>query len=229
MPLAPSRSDRAASARARSPHRCLPRRGRHDLVHQPPFDGAFAAHAFLGGAEDVGAVAADTALVGQAGQAAGAGQHRQQRQFRQRNGRAAVVDQHDVVGGHRELIAAAGRAAADRGQVGLAGIFAGVLDRQSGFVGELAEIHLVAVRGLAEHADVGAGAEHAFLGGTQDDGPDLGMLEAQPLHGVGEFDVDAEVVGIQFQFVAVRSGRRPDRRPCVSVATGPSKDSFQWR
>ena len=59
------------------PHLCLPGGGRDDLVHQPPFDGAFAAHAFLGGAEDVGAVAADPALVGQPGQAAGAGQHRQ--------------------------------------------------------------------------------------------------------------------------------------------------------
>ncbi len=30
------------------------------------------------------------------------------------------------------------------------------------------------------------------------------MLEAQALDGVGEFDIDAEVVGIQFQFVAVQ-------------------------
>ena len=28
------------------------------------------------------------------------------------------------------------------------------------------------------------------------------MLEAQPLDGVGEFDVDAEIVGIQFELVA---------------------------
>ena len=31
----------------------------------------------------------------------------------------------------------------------------------------------------------------------------LGMLEAQPLHGVGEFDVDAEIVGIQLELIAL--------------------------
>src|SRR6185369_11505619 len=31
---------------------------------------------------------------------------------------------------------------------------------------------------------------------------DLGMLEAQPLHGVGQFDVDAKVVGIELELVA---------------------------
>src|ERR1700681_1278548 len=29
------------------------------------------------------------------------------------------------------------------------------------------------------------------------------MLEAQPLHGVGEFDVDAEIVGIQLELIAL--------------------------
>ena len=57
------------------------------------------------------------------------------------------------------------------------------------------------------------------LAGAQDDGLDLGMFEAQPLDGVGEFDIDAEVVGIQFQLVAVHQaaggidihGQRGDR------------------
>src|SRR5204862_106697 len=31
---------------------------------------------------------------------------------------------------------------------------------------------------------------------------DLGMLEAQPLHGVGQLDVDAEVVGVELELVA---------------------------
>ena len=31
---------------------------------------------------------------------------------------------------------------------------------------------------------------------------DLGMLEAQALHGIGQFDIDAEVVGIELQLVA---------------------------
>ena len=28
------------------------------------------------------------------------------------------------------------------------------------------------------------------------------MFEAQPLHGVGEFDIDAEIVGIQLELIA---------------------------
>ena len=31
----------------------------------------------------------------------------------------------------------------------------------------------------------------------------LGMLEAQPLHRVGEFDIDAEIVGIQLELIAL--------------------------
>src|SRR5439155_22160925 len=63
----PARARRPAGAR-----RELPRalgddlgeaRAWHDFVHQPPLDGALALDAFLGGAEEVGAVAAYVALV----------------------------------------------------------------------------------------------------------------------------------------------------------------------
>ena len=54
-----------------------------------------------------------------------------------------------------------------------------------------------------QHADVGAGAEHAVLARAQHHHLHPGMLEAQPLHGVGEFDVDAEVVGIQLELIAL--------------------------
>ena len=53
-----------------------------------------------------------------------------------------------------------------------------------------------------QHADIGAGAEHARLARTQQDDLHLGMLEAQPLQRVGELDVDAEIVGIQLQQIA---------------------------
>src|ERR1700683_4806321 len=43
---------------------------RHNLVHEPPLDGALALHAFLGGAEHVGVVAAHLAFVGYAGEPA---------------------------------------------------------------------------------------------------------------------------------------------------------------
>ena len=107
-----------------------------------------------------------------------------------------------MVGSHGEFVTSASRAAGNRGQVGLAGVFAGVLDRQSGFVGELAEIHLVAVGSLAEHADIGTGAEDAGLGGAEHDCLDLGMFKAQSLDGVGEFDIDTKVVRIQLELVS---------------------------
>ena len=44
-----------------------------------------------------------------------------------------------------------------------------------------------------------------------DDTADFRMLEAQPLHRVVEFDVDAEVVGIELELVT--RARRPGRRP----------------
>src|SRR5712691_4409642 len=46
---------------------------RHELVHQPPLDGALALDPLLGGAEDVGAVAAHVALVHEPGEPAGPG------------------------------------------------------------------------------------------------------------------------------------------------------------
>ena len=52
-----------------------------------------------------------------------------------------------------------------------------------------------------EHEDVRAGAEDPFLEAVDDDRVNLGMLEADPLNGVGELDVDAEVVRVQLQTV----------------------------
>ena len=53
-----------------------------------------------------------------------------------------------------------------------------------------------------QHADIGAGAEHPILARAQQHHLHAGMLETQPLHGVGEFDVDAEIVGIQLELIA---------------------------
>ena len=103
----------------------------------------------------------------------------------------------------RELVAAAGGRAVHDAEKALAGILAGILDGVAGLVGELAEVDLVRVARAGQHADVGAGAEHAILARAQQHGFHLGMLETQPLHGVGEFDVDAEIVGIQLELVAL--------------------------
>src|SRR5262245_2380684 len=57
------------------------------------------------------------------------------------------------------------------------------------------------MRRLAEHADIGAGAEHVVLARLDDDAADLRMLEAQALHRVVQFDVDAKIVGIELELV----------------------------
>ena len=204
MPLPlPLRFEAAANSFARSAIFAFELAVRRDLVDQAPLHRALALDAFLDGAEEVGVVAAHLALVDDARQPAGAGQHRKQRHFRQRHGGRAVVGEDDVIGRKRELIAAAGRGAVDDGDEALAGIFAGVLEAVAGLVGELAEIDLVRVGRAREHADIGAGAEHAVLARADHHDLHLRMLEAQPLHGVGELDVDAEIVGIELELVAL--------------------------
>jgi hypothetical protein len=115
-----------------------------------------------------------------------------------------------VIGGERELVAAAGRVAVDGADVDLLRILRRVLDGEARLVGELAEVHLGAVRRLAEHADVGAGAEHIVLARLYDHAADFGMLETQPLHGIVELDVDAEVVGIELELVVAEPARLVD-------------------
>ncbi len=175
---------------------------RHDFVDEAPLHGATALDALLDRAEHVGMVAAHHALVDDAGEAARARQHRQQRHLRQRHRGRAVVDHHDVVGGQRQLVAAAGGRAVDDGDEFLAGMLRRVFHRIARLVGELAEIHLVGVLRPRQHPDVGAGAEHAVLGRAQQDDLHVRMLEAQAGERIGQFDVDAEVVGIELQFIA---------------------------
>ena len=87
-----------------------------DLVDEAPLDGALAADALGDRAEDVGEVAAHLALVDDAREAAGAGQHAEQRRLGQADRAGAVVDQDDLVAGERELVAAAGADAVERGE-----------------------------------------------------------------------------------------------------------------
>ena len=202
-PRSPGLRSEASTARGRPlGDRRVPVPLRHRRVDQSPLDGGAAAVALGLGGEEVGAVTTDVALVDDAGQSARAGQHAQQRHLGQRHGRRAVVDQHDVVAGQGQLVAATGSGAVDRGDPGLARGRGRVLDAVAGLVGELAEVHLPRVRGLGEHPDVGAGAEHAVETAGQHHRLDLRVLEAQPLHGVVQLDVDTEVVGVHLQLVA---------------------------
>src|SRR5262249_16698020 len=108
MPLAPAgRCDLAPDSPRPLPYRLPKLGGRPPFLDGPPVHGALAFDALLGGAEHVGAIAAHLAFVGDAGESAGAGEHGEQRQLRQRHRRGAVVDQHDMVGRERQLVAAA--------------------------------------------------------------------------------------------------------------------------
>ena len=113
---------------------------------------------------------------------------------------------------------------------------AGVFDREPRLVGELAEVHLPRVRRAAQHEDVRAGAEDALLEAGDDDGVDLGVLEADALDRVGELDVDAEVVGVQLEPVVGREAgvlldvhrQRRDRAVEASASSGDS-DRVRFR
>ena len=52
-----------------------------------------------------------------------------------------------------------------------------------------------------QHPDVRAYAEDFLLAAGQHDRTDLGVLEPHPLYRIVELDVDAEVAGVQLQFV----------------------------
>ncbi len=77
-----------------------------------------------------------------------------------------------------------------------------VLDATACFVGELAKIHFPRVRGLAEHVDVGARAEHALAGAGDHHALHLGMFEADAVQRIRKLDVHAEVVGVELELVS---------------------------
>ena len=198
-------------------HRRVPLLARHRLVDELPVDGLGPLEALGLGGEDVGAVLADVALVGDAGEAAGAGQHAEQRHLGQRDGAGPVVDQQDRLAGEGHLVAAARRGAVERGHPGLARVRAHVLDAVARLVGELAEVHLPGVARLGQHPDVRPGAEVGLLAAGEHHAAHLGVGEAQPLGEVVELDVDAQVVRVQLELVA---GHQPAVLGDVEVDPG---------
>ena len=77
-----------------------------------------------------------------------------------------------------------------------------IFDTVAGLVRELAEVHLPGVAGQAEHEDVRARTEDPLLHAGNDDGAHFRMLEADPVQGIAELDIDPEIVGIELQLVA---------------------------
>src|SRR5215467_9734345 len=77
-----------------------------------------------------------------------------------------------------------------------------ILNSHPSFVREFAEIHFPCVRREPQHVDVGPGAKNAVLRARKNHRPNLGMLKADALQRVVKLDVHAQVIGIQFKFVA---------------------------
>ena len=179
---------------------------RHQLVNQIPFQRPAPAHAFARGTEVIGAVAAHAAFVHDAGEPAGTRQDREQRYFRQRHGGGPVIDQEDVVGRERKLVAAARSGARDHGHPALARVGRCILDGVAGLVGELAEVDLIDVRRAGEHRNVRAGTEHAVLRRGEHHGARARVLETQALNNVVELDIDAEIVGVELQRIVAGNG-----------------------
>ena len=190
-------------ARASS-HRFLEPAGGPHRVHEPPLDRALPFDAFHERAEEVRAVASHATFVDDAGETASAWEHAEQRRFGQADRRVAIVHQENLIARERELVPAARARAVDRREELEARMPARVLDRESRLVGELAEVHLPGVRRRAQHHDVRAGAEDPLLQAVDHDRAHAGMFEADALQCVGELDVDAEVVRIQFEPVVRR-------------------------
>src|SRR5262249_12349772 len=108
----------------------------------------------------------------------------------------------DLVTGERELVTAASGGAVESGEKLQSVVARRILHAVARFVGEFAKVHFPRVRGGAEHIDVSAGAEHSFFRAGKDDAGNFRIFETDALKNVVELDVDAQVVRIQFEFVA---------------------------
>src|SRR5262249_9229779 len=133
-----------------------------------------------------------------------AGKDSQKRSLGQADHRTAIVYEQDLVAGQRQFISASRTDTVDGRQKLDAGVPAGVLDGKARLVRELAEVHFPGVRGFAQHEDIGAGAEDSLLQASDDNRADARVFEAYSLDRVGQFDVDAKVVRIEFQLVCRR-------------------------
>ena len=147
--------------------------------------------------------------------------------FGQRYCRSAIINQHDMVGGKREFVAAARSVAVDCADVDLLRVFRSVLDCKTRFVCELAEVHLGAMSRLSEHADIGASAEYIVLAGLDHDAAHFRMFKAQALHRVVQFDVDAEIIRIELELVIAEAARLIDIHD--EIRDVPVALDFQWR
>ena len=134
----------------------------------------------------------------------------------------------DLVAGERQLVAAAGADAVERGEVLDAAVRAHVLDAEPRLVRELAEVHLEARASEVPSMKMFAPAQKMRgLEAGDDDARDLGVLEAEALQRVGELDVDAEIVGVELELVVGGAVRRPPGRPSPASPLARRTSIFQ--
>ena len=115
-PLADECVALVASARARSLTLASNCAGLAIEIHETPSHSLLATYALAGGAEDVGEVVADVALIGQPRETPGPRQDAEQRHLGQADCARSVVNEDDLVAGQSQLVAAAGAGAVDGGQ-----------------------------------------------------------------------------------------------------------------
>ena len=125
-------------------------------VDQAPVHRFLAAHTFHAGTKNIGQIVAHMAFVGDAGQATRARQHTQQRHFGQRHAGGAVIDQHNLIAGQRQLVAAAGTCAVHSRDKFQTTVATAVFYAVAGFIGEFTKIHFPSVAGQTQHENIGA-------------------------------------------------------------------------
>ena len=79
---------------------------------------------------------------------------------------------------------------------------AGVFNAVAGFIGELTKVNLPSVGGKPQHKDIGARTKNAVFQTGDDNAFNFRVLEADALQSVMQLDVHAQVIGVEFEFVA---------------------------
>ena len=142
------------------------------------------------------------AFIGHAGQAAGSRQHAEQRYFRQAHCAGPVVNQYDFVASQCQLVATTRASAIHGSEKFKATVLGRVFQAVAGFVREFTKINFPGMAADAQHKDVGARAQNLFFGAGHHHRSYFGVFKANAADGIVEFNVNAEVVAVEFEFVA---------------------------
>ena len=173
-----------------------------NVVHEAPVFRLLSAYALGAGTKNVGQVMPHMALVGDAGQATRSRQHTEQGNLGQADRRGAVVHQDDLVTGQRQLVTTTGTGTIHGRQELQPAVPRCILQTVAGLIGELAEVDLPGMAADAQHENIRARAEHPVLQAGQHYRANFGMLEADAVDGVMQFDVHPQVITVELELVA---------------------------